>query len=69
MACLGTHAIRGIDRAELRRGYDRIDPDSFYRLCMSEDDFESTWDNFQRLLAFFERAADAGRWVVFKVDQ
>jgi hypothetical protein len=62
-------AIRGIDRAELRRGYDRIDPESFYRLNMSEDDFEYTWDNFRELRAFFERAADAGRWVIFRVDQ
>lgn len=62
-------AIRGIERTELRLGYDRIDPDSFYRLCMSEDDFDYTWDNFQRLRAFFERAAEAGRWVVFRVDQ
>jgi hypothetical protein len=62
-------AIRGIDRAELRRGYDRIDPDSFYRLVMSEEDFEATWSSFQRLREFFERAATAGRWVVFRVDQ
>lgn len=62
-------AIRGIDQAEMHRGYDNIDPDSFYRLNMSEEDFEYTWDNFQRLQAFFQRAADAGRWVVFRVDQ
>jgi hypothetical protein len=62
-------AIQRIDRAEMRRGYDSIDPESFYRLCMSDDDFEATWDGFQHLRAFFQRAADAGRWVVFKVDQ
>jgi Domain of unknown function (DUF1877) len=63
-------AIRRIDRAEMRRGYDNIDPDSFYRLsAWSEDDFEYTWDYFQRLQVFFQRAADAGRWVVFRVDQ
>ncbi len=62
-------AIRGIDRAELHRGYEGIDPESFYALNMSEDDFEYTWDNFQRLRTFFERAANAGRWVVFRVDQ
>ena len=62
-------AIRGIDRTELRRGYDRIDPESFYRLNMSEHDFEYTWENFQDLRAFFEHAADAKRWVVFRVDQ
>jgi uncharacterized protein DUF1877 len=62
-------AIRGIDQAEMHRGYDNIDPDSFYRLNMSEDDFEYTWQYFQPLQAFFQRAADAGRWVVFRVDQ
>jgi hypothetical protein len=62
-------ATRGIDRAELRRGYEGIDPESFYALNTSEDDFEYTWDNFRALRAFFERAAAAGRWVVFRVDQ
>jgi hypothetical protein len=62
-------AIRGIDRAELLRGYEGIDPDSFYALNMSEHDFEYTWDNFRGLRALFERAVDAGRWVVFRVDQ
>jgi hypothetical protein len=62
-------AIRGIDRAEMRRGYDRIDPESFYWFCMSEDDFEYTWSSFMHLQAFFQRAADAGRWVVFRASQ
>jgi hypothetical protein len=62
-------AIRGIDRAELQRGYEGIDPESFYALNMSEDDFEYTWENFRSLQEFFERAANAGRWVVFRVDQ
>jgi hypothetical protein len=62
-------AIRGIDRAELLSGYEGIDPESFYALNMSEDDFEYTWDNFRSLRAFFERAAVTGRWVVFQVDQ
>jgi Domain of unknown function (DUF1877) len=54
-------AIRGIDRSEMLRGYEGIDPESFYRLCMSEEDFEAAWESFRRLRAFFERAADAGR--------
>jgi hypothetical protein len=64
-----TDAIRGIDRAELLRGYQGIDPTSFYAFNMSEDDFEYTWENFRSLRSFFERSAEAGRWVVFKVDQ
>ncbi|MCE9560512.1 MAG: YfbM family protein [Planctomycetes bacterium] len=62
-------AIRGVELAELLGGYGEIDPKSFYALNMSAEDFEYTWDNFEALRRFFERAADAGRWVVFKVDQ
>jgi len=62
-------AIRGIDRDELQRGYEGIDPESLYWHYMSEEDFEATWEFFRSLRAFFERAATAGRWVVFKVDQ
>ena len=43
-------AIRRIDRAELLRGYEGIDPDSFYALCTSEEDFEATWDSFRELI-------------------
>jgi hypothetical protein len=62
-------AIGGINRAELQERYNGIDPESYYWFCMSEDDFEATWDYFQRLQAFFQRAADVGRWVVFRADQ
>ena len=62
-------SIQGIDRAEMRQGYEGIDPDSFYALCRSDEDFEATWDSFRSLREFFERAAAAGRWVVFRVDQ
>jgi hypothetical protein len=57
-------AIRGIERAELRRRYDGIDAAS-YQFEKSEDDFEYTWSWFPHLQAFFQRAAEAGRWVVF----
>ena len=56
-------AIRGIDRAELRRRYDAIDPAEYDGLV--EDDFEYTWSWFPQLQAFFQRAAGAERWVVF----
>jgi Domain of unknown function (DUF1877) len=62
-------AIRGIDRAELRRRYEGIDAAVYYRFGKSEDDFEYTWSWFPQLQAFFQRAVDAGRWVVFLVDQ
>jgi hypothetical protein len=62
-------AIRGIDRAELRRRYEGIDPEASYCFGKSEDDFEYTWSWFPHLQAFFQRAADAGRWMVFLADQ
>jgi hypothetical protein len=56
-------AIWGIDRAELRRRYDAIDPADYDGLV--EDDFEYAWSWFPQLQAFFQRAAGSGRWVVF----
>ena len=62
-------AIASIDRDALRRCYDAIDPESYYYLVRSDDDFEYTWLNFLGLRDFFQKAATAGRAVVFTVDQ
>jgi hypothetical protein len=61
-------AIEGIDREEMRRKYDAIDPDD-YDGELSDDDFEYTWSNFSDLRAFFRKAAEHQRAVVFTVDQ
>jgi hypothetical protein len=58
-------AIRGIDRAELRHRYDAIDAAEYAGLV---EDFEYTWSWFPQLQAFFQRAADSGRWVVFLAE-
>jgi hypothetical protein len=57
-----------ITKADLREKYFRIDS-SDYGLDLSEDDFEYTWANFEGLPAFFAKAADAGRAVLFTADQ
>jgi hypothetical protein len=57
-------AIRGIDRSELRQRYEGMDAAS-YQFEKSEEDFEYVWSWFRHLQAFFQRAEDAGRWVVF----
>jgi hypothetical protein len=61
-------ALRGVTRAKLRAGYDRIDPDD-YDMPLSDDDFEYTWEWFQGVVEFYQRAAAAGHWVLFTVDQ
>jgi hypothetical protein len=60
-------AIRDIDRAELRRRYDAIDPADYNGLV--EDDFEYTWSWFPHLRDFFQKAATADRAMLFTVDQ
>jgi len=62
-------AVAAIDRDALRRGYDAIDPESYYYLVRSDSDFEYTWTNFVGLRDFFRKAADAGRAVMFTADQ
>ena len=60
--------ISGIGECELRRGYERIDQGE-YIFLKGEEDFQSTWRLFRALQGFYQRAADAGRWVVFVADQ
>lgn len=60
--------IIAIDEAWLHGKYDAIDEDD-YGSPKSADDFNYTWDYFQSLPPFFKRAGDAGRYVIFTVDQ
>jgi Domain of unknown function (DUF1877) len=57
-----------IGRSELKARYDAIDPDS-YGGTKSPADWEYTWENFARLVPFFQKAAAADRAVIFTVDQ
>ena len=61
-------ALKALTKEWLRQRYFEIDPDA-YDMDLSEDDFEYTWANFQGLPEFFERAAAAGRAVIFTADQ
>lgn len=61
-------AIGPFGEAELRERYFKIDEDD-YGVPVSDQDFEYTWGWFEPLKAFFAKAADAGRSVVFSVDQ
>jgi hypothetical protein len=56
-------ALKPVDRAWLRGRFDAID-DLDYG-TYDDADFEYTWDNFVDVRAFYDRAAAAGRAVVF----
>lgn len=60
-------AIRDIDRDELLDRYNAIDTESYGEL--SDSDFEYTWSWFPHLRDFFQKAAGAGRAMLFTVDQ
>ena len=60
-------AIKDIDREELRRRYDAIDPSEYDGLV--DDDFEYTWSWFPHLRDFFQKAAVADRAMLFTVSQ
>jgi hypothetical protein len=61
-------ALPQVTRDRLRAGYDRIDP-ADYGFPLADEDFDYTWDWFQGLAEFYQRAADAGRAVIFTADQ
>ncbi|MFF5219277.1 DUF1877 family protein [Micromonospora sp. NPDC000442] len=57
-------ALQSVDRCQLRQRFDAID-DLDYRGALDDADFDYTWDNFVEVRAFYQRAAAAGRAVVF----
>jgi Domain of unknown function (DUF1877) len=57
-------ALRAVDRTWLRRRFDAID-DADYRGGHDDADFEYTWDGLVDVQAFYDRAAAAGRAVIF----
>lgn len=59
--------LRRIDRQWLKGRYDALDED-LYGVPKSEEDWEYTWEYFSGLPSFFQRAAEAGRYVLFSVD-
>ncbi len=61
-------ALAKVDEAWLRGRYDAIDEEGYW-LAKSDGDFGYTWEYFSGLEGFFSKAADAGRFVLFTVDQ
>jgi hypothetical protein len=60
-------ALNKITEAWMRRRYATLRKTD-YRAQMSDQDFEYTWENFVGLRAFFAKAAEAGRAVLFTTD-
>jgi hypothetical protein len=61
-------ALDEIDQEWLRARYDAIDPDD-YPDALNDQDFEYTWNYLQDVRTFYRNAAEAGRSVIFTVDQ
>jgi hypothetical protein len=62
------HALRAISREEMRARYFAISP-AEYGMALTEEDWAYTWQWFEGLGEFFVRAGEAGRSVIFTVDQ
>jgi hypothetical protein len=61
-------ALAKVEEPWLRKRYFDV-PFPEYQGEKSEEDWEYTWSNFQGLPEFFAKAASAGRYVIFTVDQ
>jgi Domain of unknown function (DUF1877) len=61
-------AIGKISIEDLRKGYNTIDPKD-YGMDLTDKDFEYTWTWFQDSLAFWKKASEEKRYVLFTVDQ
>ena len=60
--------LAAFTRETMRAAYNRLNPKN-YDGDIGDDDFEYTWDHFQQLRAFWQRAAQKGRHVLFTADQ
>lgn len=61
-------ALASIDDAEMRRRYEQLVPRD-YDAGYGDDDREYTVENFRDVANLYQRAAKAGRAVIFTVDQ
>lgn len=61
-------ALAPLTKEEFRRRYDAIDAGK-YGFPKNDEDFAYTWDWLIGVIAFYQRAAAEGRWVLFTADQ
>jgi Domain of unknown function (DUF1877) len=60
--------LGAITQKTLRLAYDLIDPKD-YGVELDHEDFAYTWENFDELREFWDRAAKQGRSILFTADQ
>ncbi len=60
--------LTGMTKEKLREGYDRIPP-AEYGFPKSDEDFEYTWEWFRNVSTLFQKASEAGRYILFTADQ
>ena len=61
-------ALMAVTKEAMKKRYFAIDADD-YGGFLNDEDWEYTWDNFVALREFYNKAAEAGRAVIFTVDQ
>lgn len=61
-------ALSAITKEEFRTRYNSIDEDD-YGFPLSEEDFDYTWGWFGGVVEMYQKAAEAGRYVLFTADQ
>ena len=63
-----SEALKPITQEWLRDRYFAIDSEE-YSLPFGDEDFEYTWEWFEGVRQFYQKAANEGRWTLFTVDQ
>ncbi|MBS0243073.1 MAG: YfbM family protein [Proteobacteria bacterium] len=61
-------SLASVTRTAFRSLYYSIEP-AKYGMSLSDQDLDYTWEWLERLKPFYERAANAGRAVIFTTDQ
>lgn len=62
-------AIAPITREEMRERYSRLKDTDYPQEYLGEEDFNYTWGWFEGVKEFYQRAAAAGRPVIFTAEQ
>jgi hypothetical protein len=63
-----SEALKPITQEWFRSRYSEIDSEE-YGLPSGDEDFEYTWEWFEGVRQFYQKAASDGRWAIFTVDQ
>lgn len=61
-------ALAAVTKDDFRMKYDAMDAEK-YGYPKDDQDFEYTWDLLTGVVAFYQKAAAEGRWVLFSADQ